>query len=139
MNPYTSRRPSRPTLDGETILKEKANPIAATASSVPLLCETAHMRGVQAIVYGNAYTGYVKGAAEWKCDLECSVLAAGPFSIVGTTVLRSSNEGINTAIGVTAENIQSIVPGAKYFRLNATKVGAPGSLLYGAYLAPLEA
>ena len=137
-NPYTTRRPSRPPVDAMSVLCEKGASIAATTATTPIRVETSHMQSIQAIVYANAYTAYVKDTAEWRIVLECAVTATGPFVALGSACVRSSVDGFSSAISVSSEEIQNILPGALFFRCNAVRVGAPGPLIYGAYLAPSE-
>jgi hypothetical protein len=125
-------------LDGESVLHDKLAPITASMTTTPKKIENAHLGIFQAILYGNFYTGYVKGTAEWTAALEVSMTAAGPFKAIGQTVLRPTADGVKASIITTAEMVQAMVPGAEYFRLNMAKVGTPGSLLFGAYMAPQE-
>lgn len=137
VNPFFSRSPSRPVPDAQSYLQQKVS-VSATTASTPIAVATSHMYQIQVIVFGDAYTDYVAGTAEWRLDVEACQTLGGTYKVVGSTRLASSASGLNPAVLISPENVQAIVPGANFFRVNAVKVGTPGPLSYGAYLSPVE-
>jgi hypothetical protein len=118
-----------------------SNPIAATTSeSSKEIAIAHHLTAFRLEIGSAAYSGYVANTSYWKVVLEASADATTGFKAIGECVLTPKNAqafSIKSEIitnGVIAENL---VPGSKYLRCTAVKVGNPGSLNYNAHMTPI--
>lgn len=129
--------------DAVTTLRKASDstPIAATTSSAPKEIAIAHLTAFRLEVGCPAYSGFVAGTAYWKVVLEASPdMVAANFKPIGECILApmaASDFSIKSEIISSGVTASSIVPGSKYLRCTAVKVGTPGSLNYNVHMAPI--
>lgn len=82
----------------------------------------------------SSYSGYVAGTAEWAIALEVSLTATGTFVEVARMTLNGTAKPLEIAL--SGLQIENAVSGAQSIRVRAIKTGTPGTLRYGAFLAP---
>lgn len=119
-----------------------SSPIAATTAETPKEIAVGHLMTAFRLEVGCAnYSGYVAGTSYWKVVLEASVdMVAANFKPIGECVLMpksATDFSIRSEILTNGVVAQSLVPGAKYLRCNAVKVGTPGVLNYNAHMSPI--
>jgi hypothetical protein len=130
--------------DALTTLRKVASssPISVSTAEAPKEVSVAHLMTAFRLEVGCAnYSGYVAGTSYWKIVLEASIdMVAANFKPIGECVLKPQNAtdfSIRSEILTNGVIAQSVVPGAKYLRCNAVKVGTPGVLNYNAYMSPI--
>lgn len=108
--------------------------LAATASGTAIaIPEAVTAHNYKCVVHSAAYTGFVAGTAQWVISVEVSTQIATGFVAVGSVVLDGTLREWD--IPLSGEWVEQRVPGARFVRVTATKVGAAGDVTYGAYLA----
>jgi hypothetical protein len=85
-----------------------------------------------AVCFAQSYTNYTLDINEWQIIIEISTTLAGTYRQIGIAKLPPGSEVQVPLSGVYAE---SNLPAAQFIRARAIRVGAPGNLTYGAYLA----
>ena len=75
-----------------------------------------------AVISNSAVTGTVDASNYYNCILEASSAVGGPYVQIGRPILFAATAGC-TQIGFTSEQLNSLVSGANFFRINVTKVG----------------
>lgn len=115
-------------------LRNASNPAltAATAEN-PVQFPAEKYNFYKAVVHTPGYTGYVAGTAEWQVIIEVSTQLAGTYKQVGIATLPSA--GGDVQIPLEGSYIEDVLPGADYIRVRTVKVGSPGNLTYGAFMA----
>jgi hypothetical protein len=83
------------------------------------------------------YTGYVAGTAQWVVDVQASTTLAGTYVTVASATLVGTAQ--EAEVAVSGNQVSQLVPGAKFIRCNARKIGAAGNLQFGAYIANADA
>ena len=108
--------------------------LAATTSGVGIPL-TGYAHGEFSVVLGLlAQTGFVLGTAQWTVSIEASpVLGSGYVAIASVVLLGLTR---NRHVALSGDMIQETVPGARFLRVTATKLGTVGNLTYGAYISP---
>ena len=89
------------------------------------------------VVENDVYTGYAAGTVQWTATIEAATAMGGTYKAVGTAVMDGSKSSI-AEIALSGQSIEQVVPGAKFVRIRATKLGSAGALTYGAFLSPVE-
>lgn len=74
------------------------------------------------LIKTGAVTGTVDGANYYSLQLEASNLVGGTYAKIGNPVVSPSAGG-RFQVGFTSEQLNELSPGAKFFRITATKVG----------------
>jgi hypothetical protein len=101
-----------------------------TAIAIPITKNLAH----KCVIIAKAYSSYVATTAQWTITVEASA-DNSTFKQVGNAITP-----VGTAdqffIALEGAAIADVVPDAAYIRTTATKTGTPGTLQYGAFLAP---
>jgi hypothetical protein len=110
--------------------------ISADTAGTPVAFSGAKYDTVRAIANYPLYTGYVAGTAQWVIDIQFSTTIAGTYVTVATGALVGTEQ--QGEVAVTGNTVDQLVPGAKFVRINARKVGAAGNLQYGAFLADAD-
>ena len=115
-------------------LRNALNPaISAAVAENPVQFPAEKYDFYKAVTHSPSYTGYAAGTAEWQAIIEVSTQLAGTYKQVGIATLP----GVGGEIQIPLEGsyIEDVLPGAAYIRVRTVKVGAPGNLTYGAFLA----
>jgi hypothetical protein len=110
--------------------------VAATTSDTPLSFAATKEQGFECVVDVLAHTGYVAATAQWTIAIEVSDSVAGTYVQVGSYTAVGTAQRIQ--IPLSGQYCQQVKPGAAFIRATATKVGAPGTLAYGAFLNYLD-
>lgn len=115
-------------------LRNASNPAISTATAEnPVQFPAEKYDFYKAVVHAPNYTGYVAGTAEWQAIIEVSTTLAGTYRQVGGATIPGA--GSDLQIPLEGSYIEDVLPGAAYIRVRTVKVGAPGNLAYGAFLA----
>lgn len=115
-------------------LRNASNPaISVSFAENPVQFPAEKYNFYKAVVHSPTYTGYVAGSAEWQAIVEVSTTLAGTYKQVGIATLIGA--GGDVQVPLEGSYIEDILPGAAYIRVRTVKVGAPGNLTYGAFLA----
>ena len=129
-------RRRRGTYDKEVELRAyTATAITATTSSTGIafpVRKTAEYKVCYSIA---AYSSYSVGVNEWNIKVEVSDLVGGTYTQVGT-VIAPLGTALEGEIPLTGDYVTGIDSDSAFIRVTATKTGSPGSLTYGAWLAP---
>ena len=135
------RSANRAQIDALTTLRaHDAVALTATNLGVPVEYAFTAEESIKVIINQNAYTGYVAGTAQWTLSFQASLTVAGTYTEV-STIPASVAAGLLTSGQerfLSCEQINKIVPNARFLRAVATLTGAAGALTYGAYLVPSE-
>jgi hypothetical protein len=107
-------------------------PLAASTNTTPILFDITAQPNCSCFVASAGYTGYVAGTAEWQIEVQVSDEVDGDFVTVGSVIVPG-DKGTYSA-GISGAGAYTLNPDARYVRLVATKVGAPGNITMGAYL-----
>jgi hypothetical protein len=115
-------------------LRNASNPaISAATTENPIQFPAEKYNFYSSVVHSSSYTGFVAGTSEWQAVIEVSTQPAGTYKQVGIATLSSA--GGDVRIPLEGSYVEDILPGAAYIRVRLIKVGAPGSLTYGAFIA----
>ncbi|MBD1995161.1 hypothetical protein H6G00_00775 [Leptolyngbya sp. FACHB-541] len=106
--------------------------LAASAPEAAIAFPATKQMTYRCIVNVGSHTGYVAGTAQWNIAVEASADNVS-FKPVGSVATTGAIAGLEIAL--SGSSVESVVPNAAYIRVTATKVGAPGNLTYGAFLA----
>lgn len=118
-------------------LRDYALPaIAADTAGTPVAFQGSKHNDFRMLVNYPTYTGYVAGTAQWVADVQFSTTLAGTYFTVASVPLVGTSQ--EAEVAVSGNQVAQLAPGAKFVRINARKVGAPGNLQCGAYLAPCQ-
>jgi hypothetical protein len=85
-----------------------------------------------AACFCSVYTGYTLDISEWQVVIEVSLTLTGTYRQVGIAKLAPGKE---VQVPLSGYYIDSILSNAAYVRARTLRVGAPGALTYGAFLA----
>jgi hypothetical protein len=110
--------------------------IAADTAGTPVAFQGSKSEVFRMMTNYPTYTGYVAGTAQWVADVQFATTIAGPYVTVATATLVGTAQ--EAEVAVSGNQVSQLVPGAKFVRVNARKIGAPGNLQFGAYLADAD-
>jgi hypothetical protein len=123
--------------DKETELRDKSlAAISATTAEAPKELIADAITDFKAVIASEPYTGYSAGSAYWQIVVEAATGVAGTYVQVGSTILDGSLNIFE--VPLSGQSIVSLVPGAKFIRVRAVKVGSTSNLTYGAFLSPIN-
>jgi hypothetical protein len=115
-------------------LRDYALPaISATTAGTPIEFRPEKNSAVRAIANYPTYSGYVANTVEWRLEVQASTTLAGTYATVGSAPLHGGKRV--SEVMVSGKTVEQVVPGARFVRINAVRIGAPGNLQYGCYLA----
>ena len=85
-----------------------------------------------AVCFAQNYTSYTLDVNEWQIIIEVSTTASGTYRQVGIAKLPPNSE---VQVPLSGIYVESNLAAAQFIRARAVRVGAPGNLTYGAYIA----
>ena len=118
--------------------------VEGEAVSVTASCTGANIVGLNigdasyvAVVNASATTGTVDGSNYYSLQVEVSDLVAGTYVAVGNPIVLPATAG-GYQVGFTAEQIETLVTDAAFFRVTATKVGTTATAVtYTAFVSKI--
>ncbi len=128
-------------LDANLLLRDFTAGIAVSATTAETAISNINVAELcyyKAVVDVAAHTGYAAGTAQWTITIEASADNSNFFPVGTITPIGTANRFL---LPLSGEWVEKNVPGATYpniiyVRAKATKIGSPGNLNYGAFLAP---
>ena len=134
------RSTNRGLIDALTTLRNySAAAISATTVGVPIEYAFTAEESVKVIMNFAAYSGYVASSAEWVITTEISATLAGTYRVVDTiAAFIGAGAALQHEIFLGGRQMENLVANARFMRVTATRVGAPGNLVFGSYLVPSD-
>lgn len=135
MRPGNVTNRNSATFDKLLELRDLASaPLSSGESTTPIKFAATEQTLYRLIIESAGYTGFVNPTAVWQIALEVSDAEGGTYVPVGSvTTIPESSQTIE--VGLSGKLINSLVADASWVRLSFVKVGTPGDLTLGAYLA----
>jgi hypothetical protein len=113
------------------VLKSLGSPKAATTSEPGVAFPVRFLDVGRLVIHYSQIAGTVNAINNWIIAVEVSDTIGGTY----TEIARSS------ALPARGQNVELVINGARaqtanFIRVTAIKLGTPGDLTYGAYIAP---
>jgi hypothetical protein len=106
--------------------------IAASTTEVGIPFAGGSQEEYIAVCFSQNYTGYTLDVNEWQIIIEVSTTFNGAYRQVGIAKLAPNSE---VQVPLSGIYVDSNLAGSQFIRARAVRVGTPGGLVYGAYLA----
>lgn len=121
------------TIDALLLLRDpSATALSATTSGTGIQLDATKIDSFKVVINHSAITGVVATTAEWIIAIQAATTVGGSYTTIETQTLTATASEYE--FGITGLQVAAKVPGAKWIRATATKVGAVGDLSYGAWL-----
>lgn len=123
-------------LDG-VIVSGQAVTTTASCTPVSIVGLNVGSNDYMAVFNTGAVTGTVDGSNYYSLQLEVSDLVGGTYHSVGNAVVLPAT-ATQFQVGFTSEQINKMVAGANFFRVNAVKTGTTATAMsYSAFLSAI--
>lgn len=121
-------------IDSALQLRDRAAAaISATTSETGLAFDATKIEAYKILINHSDISAVVATTAEWQIAVQASTTLGGTYSTVGGAISLGATASIRV-VSLTGKEVNDVVPGAKFLRVTATKVGTPGNLTYGAWI-----